>query len=152
MAFAEGSVKATIESVRCHVNAVYATQFSFGDPEFDVKVIEQDGKVIATVTYGDRGVQEVNGLLGSSELNGFESYTVGPFAFCLQIDTNASISPYGYYITDLFIRTGGNLTTSLGDTFKTPEGDIKFSSKRFSTVNHEIWVSRKEFIESLAAI
>lgn len=152
MAFAEGSIKATTESVACQIHAVYATQFSHGDPLFDLEVIEQNEKLIITLTYGACSAQVIHDLLDSSELSSFKSSRTSLTSSRLEINSNANISPYGYYITDLFNRTGGNITTSNGNTFRIVRGVIKFSLLDLDATDDDIWVSRKEFIDLLAAI
>lgn len=152
MAFAEGHIPATLESVKCQIHAVYATQFSYGDPEFDLSVVLDRGTIITTLVYGKADNSVIDGLLTSKELEGFNSYEVLPNSSCLEIVAGTPISPYGYYITDLFSRTGGNLTASTGDRFKVSDGIIKFLAMEYPSPEDRVWVSRKEFIESLAAI
>lgn len=159
MAFDQGSIPATVHSVIQHVNAVYATQFSLGDPYWQVDAEIVDDNIIATITFSEDFLESVEGLLASRELQGFEAFDLSPTEIQLVIQKDVPMSPYGKYISEIFLKRVSNavdaqFTASTGDNFRVSydEAVIKFKAASYDKDRDPltIWISRKEFIDSLA--
>jgi len=159
MAFAHGTVPATSQSVLVHIQTVYATQFSLGDPNWEVAVTEDSEDIIATITYSLEYMDCVKELLSSRELEAFDIYDKSATSTQLVVGIGEPISPYGVYIAELFARMRvndviPNFTSSTGDTFKILYGDdfITFrAAESYMDRNKKlVWVSRKDFMDSLS--